>query len=378
MSDDEIKLHMTDHTRAKHRILEEYLKGWFPILSKFKRILYLDGFAGSGEYDDGSVGSPIIALNVANNHVLKLEADEINFFFIENKAKRADYLRTKINQMFQATGNGKYAKLRKNFTVEVDHGEFNSTMSSLLSGIKSSIIPTMAFIDPFGYTDLNLDVLSKILRFNSCELLITYMVGFLDRFSFDEKHQQSIKHSLELTDQEIQTIRSISNNKEREQRWLAILIEKLENKARSMMPMPKEVYHLAFEVRDQSNRLLYHLVYMTKSQTGLEVMKEAMYRVGKDGNLRFSDYNFDPQQTSILDYSKEKPWVTEAASVIYERFKGQSVAPAQVKEFAITRTLFLWRKQILVKLEQDSKLSVIGTRTRRFTYPDNVTLSFLA
>lgn len=39
------------HTRAKHEILENYLKAWFPILSRWSgRIIYLDGFAGPGIY----------------------------------------------------------------------------------------------------------------------------------------------------------------------------------------------------------------------------------------------------------------------------------------------------------------------------------------
>jgi three-Cys-motif partner protein len=375
MGEDDIKLPMKDHTRAKHRILEEYLKGWFPILSKFKRILYLDGFAGSGEYDDGSVGSPIIALRVANDHILKLEAD-INFFFIENHTKRCNYLESKLDQLYQKTKDGKYAKLRPNFTVQVIEGEFNATMNNLLSGIQTNLIPTMAFIDPFGYSDLNLDVLSNILRFDQCELLITYMVGFLDRFVFEGGHIESIKKLLDLDDTDLQRIRSIEDNKVREQGWLVMLIERLENKARRLMRQPTEIYHLAFEVRDQGNRILYHIVYLTKSQKGLEVMKEAMYRVGSGGELRFSDYNFDPNQKSILDYSQEKPWIHDAAAKVYDHFKGKNARPSDVEEFVIKRTLYRWRKAILMELEQQSKLTVTGSRTRKMTYPEGIVLSF--
>ena len=47
------------HTKAKHQILEEYLKAWYPILSSWQgRVLYLDGFAGPGTYSGGEDGSP--------------------------------------------------------------------------------------------------------------------------------------------------------------------------------------------------------------------------------------------------------------------------------------------------------------------------------
>lgn len=64
-------LNINAHTKAKHTILERYLKGWFTILSKFnRRIIYLDGFAGSGICDSGDFGSPVIAPRVAKEHVL--------------------------------------------------------------------------------------------------------------------------------------------------------------------------------------------------------------------------------------------------------------------------------------------------------------------
>lgn len=86
---EDILLKMSPHTKAKHRILEYYLKAWFPILSKWNgRIVYFDGFAGPGKYDDDSFGSPIIELEVAKNHKLKL-AEEIVFYFIEKDTRRA-------------------------------------------------------------------------------------------------------------------------------------------------------------------------------------------------------------------------------------------------------------------------------------------------
>ena len=69
------------HTQAKHAILQKYVGAWFPILTgqtaKIARqrgvapkreILFIDGFAGPGEYTNGKAGSPVIALKAALNH----------------------------------------------------------------------------------------------------------------------------------------------------------------------------------------------------------------------------------------------------------------------------------------------------------------------
>ncbi|MEX2751159.1 MAG: three-Cys-motif partner protein TcmP [Candidatus Freyarchaeota archaeon] len=79
------------HTRAKHEILQNYLKAWLPILSTIEeRIIYLDGFAGPGIYTDGEFGSPVIALQTAVNHNLRERFREIIFIFIEKDTRRAE------------------------------------------------------------------------------------------------------------------------------------------------------------------------------------------------------------------------------------------------------------------------------------------------
>ena len=72
-----------EHTRVKHILLEKYLTAWIPILGKYNsRICYFDGFAGRGEYTtDGTLGSPLIALKVADR--LSGYFGKVICFFIE-------------------------------------------------------------------------------------------------------------------------------------------------------------------------------------------------------------------------------------------------------------------------------------------------------
>ena len=82
------------HTKAKHQILEEYLKAWFPIIGRWaSRIVYLDGFAGPGKYKDGEDGSPVIAVKTAIEHTMLKPTTNITFGFIENDKKRSDVIK---------------------------------------------------------------------------------------------------------------------------------------------------------------------------------------------------------------------------------------------------------------------------------------------
>ena len=57
------------HTIAKIQILQAYLLPYFKILGQTminQPILYVDGFAGPGEYTNHPTGSPIAAMNACN------------------------------------------------------------------------------------------------------------------------------------------------------------------------------------------------------------------------------------------------------------------------------------------------------------------------
>ena len=78
------------HTLGKHKVLREYLNQWFPIMGMTNRkILFIDGFAGPGEYLDGEPGSPIIAIDSFLEHKSRnLITAEVGFVFIEENRAR--------------------------------------------------------------------------------------------------------------------------------------------------------------------------------------------------------------------------------------------------------------------------------------------------
>ena len=51
--------------------------------SKHNRLCYFDGFAGRGKYEDGSYGSPLIAIDVASK--FKNYKDFVCVFIEKNK-----------------------------------------------------------------------------------------------------------------------------------------------------------------------------------------------------------------------------------------------------------------------------------------------------
>ena len=120
------------HTKAKHDILRKYLQAWFPIIafSGEQRLIYLDGFAGPGEYTGGEEGSPVIALRTLIDHRLwgKLRKKEFIFFFIEKKRKRAEYLENLLKDKFPGCPS--------NISYYVRGVEFEPTLTSILDNLE--------------------------------------------------------------------------------------------------------------------------------------------------------------------------------------------------------------------------------------------------
>ena len=88
-------LALEDHTVGKHRVLQRYLEAWLPIMLRSnERVLFVDAFAGPGEYTRGEKGSPVIALEAFLSHSSRnLMTGDLSFVFIEKDPPRAQHLK---------------------------------------------------------------------------------------------------------------------------------------------------------------------------------------------------------------------------------------------------------------------------------------------
>lgn len=351
------------HTQAKHEILEYYLQAWYPILgSSCNKIMYLDGFAGPGIYQNGEEGSPIIALNTSLEHILrkKIRA-KIKFLFIEKDIKRAEILKQVLEERFP--------ELPKGISYHVWDGEFAPTLSSVLDFVEKEggkLAPTFAFLDPFGFSGMPMELIGRLFNYDMCEVLITFMSGFVNRFC-DELREIALDELFGTHEwQEIHKI----NQDNRIKFLLDLYKRQLENVGRAS-------YIRSFEMIGPHNHTIYHLIYGTKHWKGLKVMKDAMWRVDKRGTYKFSDIT-DVNQKFILEFSSESHWVPKAAAMVFNRFRGMTVPVKEIELYVIVNTSYRFIKSILKYLEKsdDPKIVSVVGRKKRYTYPDGSIITF--
>ncbi|MEX2447702.1 MAG: three-Cys-motif partner protein TcmP [Solirubrobacterales bacterium] len=260
------------HTAAKHRVLRSYLDGWIPVLGKQAqrvgdddpRLMLVDGFAGPGRYAAGEPGSPLIMLDALLSHqsFKELAGVRFIFFFIEHDEGRVEHLREEVAEL---------GKLPENVSVAIEHGEFEATFSSVIDPIieeGAHLIPTFAFIDPFGYSSASMSITGRLLDFPRCETLFFLPMTFIHRF-VGRTGQEAALTSLFGTDEWRAAIplqgaaRTI---------YLLELFERQLEQSRGVE------YVRSFQLRTRNGRD-YRLVFGLGHRKGLEIAKDAMWKV---------------------------------------------------------------------------------------------------
>ncbi len=122
----------------------------------------------------------------------------------------------------------------------------------------------------------------------------------------------------------------------------------------------------------------YFLYFATKNRTGIQKMKEAMWRVDESGSFKFSDAT---ASQLTLPFTKE-PDFAALKSDLVTRFTGHVTTVGDVEEFVLADTPFHTGhyKRGLVEVERDGGLTPIdpkpGRRTGTFADP-SMKLRFL-
>jgi three-Cys-motif partner protein len=343
-----------EHTIAKHQILANYLKAWFPIIGKFNNTLnYIDGFAGPGIYSQGEPGSPIIALKVALEHTADLKGD-INFLFIEEDSERAENLNNEISKL----------DLKNNFEVSIVNSKFYETIDSILKGFENEgkiLAPTFLFIDPFGFSGIPASVISTLLRNRKVEVFINFSVDSINRFIGTD---DANKHISELfgTDAVIELIKSSNNNRVRDLKDLY-----------QIMLQEHSKFVRYFEMRNRENRIIYYLFFASNSNRGHLKMKEAMWRVNQEGDFIFSDSTNKNQEVLFV----KNDFGEEVFDILKTNFKNKTVDVIELKSYVEDNTAYLDKHltQSLRFAERENLIAVNefkkdGTKRRKGSFPD--------
>lgn len=168
-----------EQTKAKHFILRRYLQALAFKILNFSDITYVDGFSGpwKSQTEDFSDSSFMIAISVLRDAQAKMEKrkkvrQRIRCFLAEKDKKAFAQLENAVQQFHQP---------EKRFEVTTYCGEFEDAVDPIQASIGNSF--ALIFIDPKGWTGYALPKIEPLFMRRKCEVLVTFMYSFINRFA---------------------------------------------------------------------------------------------------------------------------------------------------------------------------------------------------
>lgn len=349
------------HTLGKHLVLREYLNAWLPILGTWSgRILFIDAFAGPGEYTDGEYGSPVIALRALIEHEARnIIRANVTFIFIEERKDRFEHLQELVANYERS--------LPSNALVEVINSKFDETMTELLNQIEEQnkrLAPCFVMIDPFGISGTPLSVIKRILSNPRTEVYISLMYRDINRFLGSPEFEPHL-NQLYGTNQWRKALEIEDSDRRKE--FLFTLYKNQLKKAGAK-------YVLSFDLFNESTHI-YTIFFGTQNPLGSDKMKAAIWAIEPSGNFRFEGSN-------QLRLDVNKPDFNPLRKALQNEFVNKGMIKIdQILNFVRTDKTDYHSGQVrkvLKQMEEDGQIEVDPrSRKKRSTYPDGTKIRFL-
>ena len=325
-------------TAAKHRLYKKYLDAWWPILLQpsassgrsWPHVTYVDAFAGPGEYTRGEEGSPVFALDRLLGHDaaprMQLKRERVHLIFTEERRDRFEHLQALLYRRF-----GPLDELP--VTVTPSCAEAGAATGALLSTTGAWGYPVLAVFDSWGNVGVPLSLIRQLARNPASEVIVTFGPNWFNRREQMEPDHLDLVFG-DRANWEPADRQSLST--ERWRTWLATYRDALRRAGFR--------YQLQFEIVPHTGQPLY-LVFGTKHEKGVEVMKEAMWEVDGNDGMSFRDPRTRggqlPDQLTLWSGSGMPQ--DELIDLVTQRLEAGQVTVEELGSWLLTETA-RWRR----------------------------------
>lgn len=351
------------HTRAKHQILTAYLKAWAPIVTRSagqlpasqrpERALFIDGFAGPGEYSGGELGSPLLVIDELVAHEASFPVP-VRCVFVEKRPDRRSHL--------NAVLASRSAEVKASPNVEIapiTEGDCESVVRSALDVYDSRHTPfgpALTFLDQFGYGAVSMDLIRRLLAHRSSEVLAYLNYRDMNRF-LDDESKDSARDSTFGTP--VWRNARTSNARERSRFLLGLYRRQLREAAGA-------TYVWDFAMADDNGNLLYWLFFATNHDRGLEVMKRAMWSVDSSGCFGFSDAQDPDQLTMFGSYDDD-----HLVAALTSKFKGKRASVREIRDWVLVSTPHYKYANVMKRIGREGGFSARSKERIAFSRSDD-------
>jgi three-Cys-motif partner protein len=351
-----------EQSLVKTAIVSKYFWAWakviIPTAKKLGgRIAYIDLFAGPGRYKDGTRSTPLLVLEQA------IKDDDMRqmlvTIFNDADSNNTQSLETAI----KALNNIDTLKHKPQiFTQEV--GEEIVKMFEQMR-----LVPTLFFVDPWGYKGLSLRLVNSVLKDWGCDCIFFFNYN---RISMGLPNQVVDQHMNALFgEQGADELRRKLGPLKPYEKELTIV----EELAEALKEMGGK-YVLPFRFKNEKgNRTSHHLIFVSKHFRGYEIMKEIMAYESSSADQGVPSFEYSPasyRQPLLFELSRP---LDDLEEMLLTKFAGRRVIMEQVYQEHNVGTPYIKKnyKGVLRKLEASGKIVVDPPVTNRQKHKGEVT-----
>ncbi|MCS4255954.1 three-Cys-motif partner protein [Rhodococcus erythropolis] len=313
------------HTDAKHKIYRAYLAKWYPILlsdNGYPSVTYAEGFAGPGVYEDGSPGSPVIAIQaLLDTPELEGTKKTTRFVFVDNDPRCVKLLGEQLRTKFPTR-----PRPPDLMPVSVVEGSCAEAFEPALEAVGAWHQPILAVFDSWGNAPVPYRLIRRLAQNPSSEVVVTFMPQHFIRFVDKLGAEVDVIFGHDSSWRDVAKIQDGSKKK-------TFLL----GKYRKMLREAGFQFILDFELVTKKGESLY-LIFGSNHRRGLEKMKQSVWEVDALNGVGFRDPK-DEFEEPLFDLND--PHLAPLERMLIERLSsGDSVRVEALREFSLFSTVY--------------------------------------
>jgi len=358
----------TEQSGIKAAIVADYFWAWAKIIGRTVKgrgdmVAYIDLFAGPGFYKDGSASTPLLVLQKAIGDP-ELSQMLVSIFN-DRDAGSAQSLQAAIKQL-PGIDTLKHAPLVFNLDV-------GQEIANIFA--KTQMMPTLFFVDPWGYKGLSLRLVNAVVKDWACECIFFFNYN---RVSMGLNNPLVAEHMDALFGKEAaDALRARLEPLSPHDRELTIV----EELCKVLNPTGKR-YVLPFRFKTaRGTRTSHHLIFVSKHFLGYHIMKGVMAKRSSATQQGVATFEYNPADRRYpLLFDLAKP-LEDLEDMLLHDFAGKTVAFKQLYESHSVGKPYIDSnyKQVLKTMEVKGLIAAKkpdGQKRRPFKFADEVLITF--
>ena len=363
----------TEQSLVKSTIVAKYFDVWANvIISTQKRypqhtqkIAYIDLFAGPGRYKDGTQSTPV---KILTNAIAKPDLRERLVTIFNDKDENKSVTLQKTIESIPDIDTLKYKP-------DVYNQEVGEKIVKMFE--RMHLVPTLFFIDPWGYKGLSIRLVNSVLKDWGCDAVFFFNYNRIN-MGIDNEAVKEHMNSL-FCEKRATKLRENLKYKNSQERELFIVEELCQ-----ALKFYGSRYVLPFRFKNaRGQRTSHHLIFVSKHLRGYEIMKDIMARESTSNTQGVPSFEYNPADflpKQMLLFLLSRPF-DDLKNDLLNKFDKQTLKMKEIYERHNVDTPYVKKnyKEVLRQLFDEGAIQAVssnGKPPRKGTFGDNIWVTF--